>query len=48
MSRILAAAREHDERGAGRRAAYADVVEFIADGAEWIWNQADLHFPGAV
>ena len=20
----------------------------IADGAEWIWNQADLHFPGAI
>jgi hypothetical protein len=20
----------------------------IADGAEWIWNQADLHFPGSV
>jgi hypothetical protein len=20
----------------------------VADGAEWIWNQADLHFPGAI
>jgi hypothetical protein len=20
----------------------------LGDGAEWIWNQADLHFPGAV
>jgi hypothetical protein len=31
-------------RGAG----LARETVIIADGARWIWNQADLHFPGAV
>jgi hypothetical protein len=26
----------------------AEKKAVIADGAEWIWNQADLHFPGAI
>jgi hypothetical protein len=26
----------------------AEKKVVIADGAEWIWNQADLHFPGAL
>ena len=26
----------------------AEKKVVIADGAEWIWNQADLHFPGAI
>jgi hypothetical protein len=27
---------------------WATIKIVIADGAVWIWNQADLHFPGAV
>jgi hypothetical protein len=27
---------------------WAIIKVVIADGAVWIWNQADLHFPGAV
>jgi hypothetical protein len=26
----------------------AEKKAVIADGAEWCWNQADLHFPGAI
>jgi hypothetical protein len=33
---------ELDSRGIGPR----DTVQIIADGAPWIWNLADLHFPG--
>jgi hypothetical protein len=36
--------REAWNRGWSRAAKKA----VIADGAEWVWNQADLHFPGAV
>ena len=28
--------------------ARADKQVVLADGAEWIWNQAELHFPGAI
>jgi hypothetical protein len=28
--------------------ARADKQVVLGDGAEWIWNQADLHFPGAI
>jgi len=28
--------------------ARAEKKVVLGDGAEWIWNQADLHFPGAV
>ena len=28
--------------------ARAEKQVVLADGAEWIWNQAELHFPGAV
>jgi hypothetical protein len=28
--------------------ARADKQVILGDGAEWIWNQADLHFPGAI
>jgi hypothetical protein len=35
---------EANQRG-WRRAAKKVV---LADGAEWIWNLADLHFPGAI
>ena len=31
-------------RGWGR----AEKRVVLGDGAEWIWNQADLHFPGAI
>jgi hypothetical protein len=34
--------RELDCRGIEPR----DLVQIIADGASWIWNLADLHFPG--
>ena len=27
---------------------YAKEVIVIGDGAKWIWNEADMHFPGAV
>jgi hypothetical protein len=28
--------------------ARAEKQVILGDGAEWIWNQADLHFPGAI
>jgi hypothetical protein len=28
--------------------ARAEKKVVLGDGAEWIWNQADLHFPGAI
>ena len=28
--------------------ARAEKQVVLGDGAEWIWNQADLHFPGAI
>lgn len=34
--------RELDSRGMGPD----NLVQVIADGAPWIWNLADLHFPG--
>jgi hypothetical protein len=39
--RLYAEARQ---RGQAR----ADKTVVLGDGAEWIWNQADLHFPGAI
>ena len=32
----------------GRGWARAEKRVVLGDGAEWIWNQADLHFPGAI
>ena len=33
---------------AKRGVANADIIVIIGDGAKWIWNLADEHFPGAV
>jgi hypothetical protein len=35
---------EARRRGSG----HADQVVVLGDGAPWIWNQAALHFPGAI
>ena len=35
------------QEAARRGALVADEVVVVGDGAHWIWNLADLHFPGA-
>lgn len=35
-------------KATSRGAGHARQIVIIGDGAKWIWNQVDLHFPGAV